>query len=217
MSAMELCEEIRSSYDPHAQQTFDDARAEGTRCELSWNDVGPVSAESHYGHYQHDGALSVTWAMTSAPRGNVASDTLTRLLRPHPDIDRKRVTLLYRPLDSARAARIVEGDKRDAEATVRNSKNPTARMISEQQSAQQSAREEVQGAGLVNFGMLITATVTDPERLEIAQRAVSQLAPTARIRIRPVYGAQEAAFSAGLPLGIVLPAHKRTTRVKEGL
>ena len=32
---------------------------------------------------------------------------------PHPRIDRKRVTMLYRPVDSARAARIVEQDKRN--------------------------------------------------------------------------------------------------------
>jgi hypothetical protein len=46
---------------------------------------------------------------------------------------------------------------------------------------------------------------------------VEQLAPTARIRVRPLYGVQAAAFQAGLPLGIILPAHQRSTRVREGL
>jgi hypothetical protein len=217
MSAQELAEAIRCAYDPAAQATFDDARAQGTVAELDWHDVGPAAAEASYGSYGHDGAASVTWAMTQAPRGNVPSDVLARLLRPHPDVDRKRVALLYRPLDSARAARVVEGDHRDAEATVRNAKRPTSRMLSEQKSAAATAQEEAQGAGLLSFAMLVTATVTEAERLPAARRAVEQLAPTSRIRIRPVYGGQEAAFAAGLPLGVVLAAHQRTTRVKEGL
>jgi hypothetical protein len=178
MSAQELAEAIRCAYDPAAQATFDDARAQGTVAELDWHDVGPAAAEASYGSYGHDGAASVTWAMTQAPRGNVPSDVLARLLRPHPDVDRKRVALLYRPLDSARAARVVEGDHRDAEATVRNAKRPTSRMLTEQKSAAATAQEEAQGAGLLSFAMLITATVTDPERLPAARRAVEQLAPT---------------------------------------
>jgi hypothetical protein len=35
--------------------------------------------------------------MSEAPRGEVLSSVLTSLLSPHRDIDRKRVSLLYRP------------------------------------------------------------------------------------------------------------------------
>jgi hypothetical protein len=217
MSAAELCETIRTAYDPAAQATFDDARANGTVAEVAWQDVGPVAADAAFGSYRHDSGCSITWAMNEAPRGNVPSDILARLLRPHPEIDRKRVTLLYRPLDSAKAARIVESDHRDAEATVRNAKRPTSRMLSERKSAAATASEEAHGAGLLSFGLLITATAPDPDRLDAAKRAVEQLAPSARIRIRPAYGYQEAAFAAALPLGVVLPAHQQTTRIKEGL
>jgi hypothetical protein len=217
MSAQELCETIRTAYDPDSAATFDDARAQGDGAALDWCDVGPAAAEEGYGSYAHDSGVSVTWAMTQAPRGNIGAETLARLLRPHPEIARKRVTILYRPLDSARAARLVEADLRDADAAVRNARRPTSRMQVEQRSAQETAREEAQGAGLVNFGMLITATVDTPERLNDARRVVEQLAPTARIRVRPLYGSQAAAFAAGLPLGIVLPAHQRSTRVREGL
>jgi hypothetical protein len=217
MSAQELCETIRTAYDPDSATTFDDARAGGDSALLDWCDVGPAAADESYGSYAHDSGVSVTWAMTQAPRGNIGAETLARLLRPHPEITRKRVTLLYRPLDSARAARLVESDLRDADAAVRNARRPTSRMKVEQRSAEETATEEAQGAGLVNFGMLITATVDTADRLDDARRVVEQLAPTARIRVRPLYGAQEAAFAAGLPLGIVLPAHQRSTRVREGL
>ena len=39
--------------------------------------------------------------------------------------------------------------------------------------------------------MLVTATVTDPARLDAARQAVDHLAPTARIALRPVYGSQD--------------------------
>jgi hypothetical protein len=217
MTGQEVCELIRTAYDPASAAVFDDARARGETAELGWSDVGPAAADESYGSYAHDSGVSVTWAMTQAPRGGVDATVLARLLRPHPEVTRKRVTILYRPLDSARAARIVEGDSRDADATVNNSKRPTSRMLVEQQSAEETRREEAQGAGLVNFGMLITATVDTPDRLDTAKRVVEQLAPTARIQVRPLNGTQATAFQACLPLGIVLPAHKRSTRIQEGL
>ena len=65
--------------------------------------------------------------MTQAPRGEVSSSVLQRLLRPHGDVDRKRVTLLYRPIDSARAARIVEQDKRNADFRVNSARSARRR------------------------------------------------------------------------------------------
>jgi hypothetical protein len=71
----------------------------------------------------------------------------------------------------------------------------------------QTAQEEAQGAGLVNFGMVVTATVTDKERLADAVAAVEQTSGTARVLLRRAYGAQDTAFAASLPLGLVLPKH----------
>jgi hypothetical protein len=204
MAAAELCELIRTAYDPDAQEAFDDARAAGEPTGLSWGEVGPVAADAMFDHYRHDSGVSVTWAMDDAPRGGVPSDVLTRLLKPHPGITRKRVTMLYRPLDSARAAQVVDADRRDAEATYKNARNPTARMEAERDAARAAAAEEAAGAGVVNFGLLVTATTTDPEQLPTVRGVIGQLAATARLRVRPVYGSQEAAFTAALPLGVVL-------------
>jgi hypothetical protein len=215
MTAAELCERVRTAYDPDAQEAFDDARAHGEQVNLTWDEVGPVASDNEFSHYRHDSGVSVTWAMTAPPRGNVTADVLVRLLRPHPELARKRVTLLYRPLDSSTASRVVEDDARDAEATVRNARRPTARQLAERDSAQHAAREEANGAGLTNFAVLITATTTSVDRLPDLRRVIRQLAPTARLRIRPAYGWQEAAFTAGLPLGVVLKTH-RTGRMTEG-
>ena len=97
--------------------------------------------------------------MSQAPRGEVRENVLARLIAPHGDIARKRVTLLYRVIDPGEAARIVERDLHNADFRVNSSARPTARAVVEQQAARATAQEEARGAALVNFGMLVTATV----------------------------------------------------------
>ncbi len=207
LSAQELCEVIRIAYDPPAAVLIEEAHAAGETPELRWPDVGPTAHEATWDSYIHDGALSVSWQMTSAPRGNVQSSILTRLLAPHRDIARKRVTLLYRPLDPARAASVVEADLRAAEFRQTSTSRPSARDILATRQARATAAEEASGAGLVNFGMIVTATVLDPAKKADAIAAIDNLSATARLRLRVVYGSQDSAFAAALPLGLVLPKH----------
>lgn len=207
LTAQELCEVVRTAYDPAAAVAFQDAQAEGEQLELHWSDIGPVATEAEWEGYRHDGAFSVTYAMSMAPRSEVQSNVLRRLLEPHGDIARKRVTLLYRPIDPGRAAAIVESDVSAAQFNQTSSRKATYRAVQDTRAAQASAREEASGAGLVNFGMLVTATVLDEARRADARAAIDNLAATARIRLRPVYGGQSSAFAAALPLGLVLPKH----------
>ncbi|WP_416429802.1 hypothetical protein [Paenarthrobacter nicotinovorans] len=53
-------------------------------------------------------------ARAKLPSGSVDSSALSRLLAPDGGIDLKRVSLLYRPMDSARAAAVVERDQKNA-------------------------------------------------------------------------------------------------------
>jgi hypothetical protein len=219
MGAQELCETVRAAYDPFVSPLFDAAHAAGEAPVIRWPDVGPTAAQAGWGWYRHDGAVSVTWSMTAAPRGEVFSSVLSDLLAPHPDVDHKRVTLLYRPVDAARAARLVEQDKRNANFRAASSSRPSARVVLEQGAAALTAEEEARGAGLVGFGMLVTATVSELEAfddpraaVDLARSAVDNLAATARIQLRPVYGSQDSAFAAALPLGLVPAAHLTVPR-----
>lgn len=207
MDAQELCEMVRIAYDPAAALLIDQAHAAGEAVELSWADVGPSAAETTWTGYRHDSGWSRTWAMTSAPRGVVQAGVLARLLAPHRDIARKRVTLLYQPIDPGRAAALVEADQRTAEFQATNRRRAAARDTAAVRSAAATATEEASGAGLVNFGMLITATVVDPDMAVKAGAAVQNLSATARIRLRPLYGSQDSAFAAALPLGLNLAKH----------
>ena len=218
LDAQGLCEVIRTSYDPAAARLFDDAHAQGVVPALRWSDVGPTATEARWGSYRHDGAFSMTWEMSQAPRGAVQSSVLSALLSPHRDIARKRVTLLFQTMDSAAAARIVEADKRNADFRASASDRPSARVLRERDSAAATASEEASGAGLVDFGMLVTATVNSQGELPDAAAVVDNLAASARITLRPVYGSQDSAFAAALPLGLVLPKHlKVPAQVREAL
>jgi hypothetical protein len=212
VGAQELCEIVRGAYDPQAARTIEEAYAAGQVPRIRWADAGPAAAQASWDCYRHDGAVSVTWAMTAAPRGEVHSSVLWKLLAPHRDVARKRVSVLYRVLDPGVAARVVEADKRNADFRVNSAQRPSEHVIREQRSAWATAQEEARGAGLVDFGMLITATVEEQvggpgEELAQAAATIDTLAATARLGIRRVYGSQDSAFAACLPLGLVLPRH----------
>jgi hypothetical protein len=209
VAAQELCEVVRGAFDPAAARTIEEAHAQGVTPTLRWSDVGPAAAEASWGSYRHDGATSVSWMMSAAPRGEVHSSILWKLLAPHREIGRKRVTLVYRVLDPGVAARIVEADKRNADFRVNSATRPSEHTLREQRSALATAQEEARGAGLVDFGVIVTATVehASDEQLAIAEATVENLAATARINLRRVYGSQDSAFAAGLPLGLVLARH----------
>ena len=63
----------------------------------------------------------------------------------------------------------------------------------------------------MNFGIMVTATVLDPADEADARAAVDNLAGTARVRLRPVYGAQDSAFASALPLGLIPARHRRVS------
>lgn len=218
LPAAEVCEIVRTAYDPAASVTIEEAHIEGQETGLTWDDVGPVAHEATWDGYRHDSGYSMSWAMTTAPRGNVQSSVLARLLAPHPNLMRKRVALVYQPIDAGRAAAIVEADLRAAQFVQTGARTPTARSVMATRAANATAQEEAAGAGLVNFGMLVTVTVPDTSKAAEARAVVDNLAATARLRLRPTYGAQHAAFAGALPLGLVLPKHlKGPAALKERL
>jgi hypothetical protein len=204
LGAQALCRVMRAAYDPDA--TLDLA---SSTVPLEWSQVGPVAARESWTSYQHDGVFSRTWGMTEAPRGVVFASTFSRLTDPDPQLLRKRVTMIYRPLAPAAAARLVEADKRDARFNAAKKPRPSARDLVDLAAAEQAAEEEATGAGLVRFTTLVTATVRSEADLDDADAIIRARAGEARLVLRPMYAAQAATFAAGLPVGVVLSAHTR--------
>jgi hypothetical protein len=207
MTAAELAAAVRVAYDPACHELIEAAGSRDAGIELA--DAGPAAQEESWDHLRHDSGVSVTWTMAEAPTGHVFSTVLGPLLAPHRDIARKRVTLIVRPHDPASAARVVEQDRLDAMFQANGKRLRKARDGVSLDAAAKSASEEAQGAGVVRFSLVATATVLDPSDLDLAAVGLENLATTARIGLRRAYGFQASAFLAGLPLGLVLPAHLR--------
>ena len=196
----ELARLVRSAYAHDSEELFDQALAAGQTINLDWDQSGPVFAQADFSSYRHDGAVSRVWTMTCPPRGAVQSAVLSRLLEPNRDVQRKRVTILYQPMDAAKAPSVVERDLNHARANAAGAR-PSARSINELAAASEVASEEASGAGLVDFAMIITATTT-PDHLEDTSVTVNALSAASRLLIRPAYGAQDSGFALGLPLGL---------------
>jgi hypothetical protein len=207
VSAAELCEVVRTAYDPAAAVLFDEARVAGVTPDIGWADAGPSAAQASWDGYRHDSAWSRSWMMSRPPMGIVQSDVLARLLEPDARAARKRVALLYRPLDPGVAAAMVEADVNAASFAATSGQKVSARQSLDLKKAQQTAAEEAAGAGLVEFGLIVTATVMDAADKADAVAAVEQMTAATRLRMRPAYGCQDSVFAAGLPIGIWLPKY----------
>jgi hypothetical protein len=213
VTAVELCEVVRAAYDPAVQPVIDEARLSVGGSGLTWGDVGPAGAQEAWDRYRHDSGTSVTWEWAEAPRVNVHAEVMHSLVAPHRSFARKRVALMFRPHDPASAARLVEADLNTASFMADSGKKrASARQLKTVKAAQKRAAEEAEGAGLVRFAVMVTATVTDPAQLPEAVSTTENLAAKARLRLRRAYGSQAAGFAATLPIGflpwehLVIPA-----------
>lgn len=201
MTVDEVVRLVRVAYDPACEELFEDAAAAGEEVHVSWADAGPVTAHAQWDTYVHDSGRSRSWVVSAPPRGVVQSSILRTILSATADVARKRVTILYRPMDAGKAPGVVEADLNKARARVETMGRPTARSLNELHAAQQVAAEEASGAGLVDFGMIITATTME-EDMEDTSSAVTALAAASRLQVRLAYGAQDSAFALGLPVGV---------------
>ncbi|VEG30001.1 SCO6880 family protein [Actinomyces howellii] len=213
LDRQEMTRVVREAYDPESAAVFEQAAADGLVVDLDLSEAGPISAEADWDSYRHDSGLSRSWVMSRPPRGLVQSRVLRRVLEVSRDVEIKRVTILYRPVDPSRAPDVVEKDVDKATARQRMARRPTERMSREVAQAVKTAHEEASGAAVLDFGVVMTATVTGDqarERLETASAAVTSAAAGSHLLTRVAYGAQDTTFAMGLPLGLV-PSRQQLT------
>jgi len=173
---------------------------------LDWASAGPQAAQEEWDCYRHDSGISVTWTWREAPRQNVRSDVLARLVAPGSYA--KRVSIQYRPFPAAAAANALDSEVRAAEFrreySRRTRRDLTARDAHDHARARQAADEEARGAGVGLIGLYVTVTVTDPARLGRAVADTEASADLSKIALRRLYRSQAAGFTATLPCGICL-------------
>lgn len=227
VSAKELCAIVRSAYDPLVAPALDRYRStQEWPDELTWSNAGPVAHQASWSDYRHDSGLSLSWVMTQAPRSSVTAGALTALMSPTPVTARKRVTILYRPVDAARAGQLIQADINHATFNATQRANPEAAKVLAVSRAATTASEEAAGAALLNFGLIVSATVTEAQARAARERGdggfewltgemeseIMRSSHHAKVLLRRAYGSQDVTFAAALPLGQVLSRHLQTPK-----
>lgn len=205
-TAADIIDDARVAFDPSVAAAVEQARnAGGTG--LTWQECGPVAAHSGKEYYAHDGSVSLSMMMVEPPRGVFYTLQLRDLLAPNTRVARKRVAMLYRPLDPTTSANLAEWRVTTAssDASSNRRRGPSERKKQRLAAAKENARAEAEGSPFVRVGMIVTATVEDVEDLPAAKTTLLNLAGQARLRMRPCWGMHDTAFVAAMPLGIVLP------------
>jgi len=213
--AADIAGMVRTAFDPAVRGEVNRLLAAGIGPalgeQLDWASAGPAGADEAWDCYRHGSGTSATWAWREAPRQNVHSDVLARLVAPGRFA--KRVTLQYRPFPAAAVARLLENEVRAAEFrseySRRTRRDVTARDAHDHARARQAADEEARGAGVSLLGLYVTVTVTDPAQLGRAVADTEAAAESSKIRLQRMYRSQAAGFTATLPCGICLPALAR--------
>jgi hypothetical protein len=203
MTAKEVAKVVRQAYNPGTRKTFDQILAGGVELPpLDWKHCGPTSSDGTWNWYRHSDGVSVVWEMTGLTSERVRADALLPLLQGSKDTVAMRITFLYRPVTPEKAAVIVEQDHKAADGRRMNSKRPSARDKKQVDRADAARESEAEGAALIIFAILVTATVPDVKDIKKATEAINHLAPTARLHLRPMHGMFAPAFAAGIgPLG----------------
>lgn len=220
MTADDVIETVRCAYNPGDRSWYQRLRAAGqVRPVMPWNTAGPTAAKEEWGSYRHGDGVSVTWEKTGFTSSMVTARSMAPLLEEHPAIPILRVTWLYQPVSPAVSGSIAENDHNNAEHRRLNAKKASARVTRDVERADRIRQAEADGASLLNFATLVTATVADEAALPAAAAAVDYMGPAARLHLRRVDGSQAAAFAQGnAVLGLVTSAHLSIpTSVSRGL
>ena len=213
MTVGELAAAFRVAYDPGVHAWVEEAATTGTGSPVTTAARGHRQYDSDY---RHDGGVLGHLGDGRGPAGPRALERAGPGVGPHPEIARKRVTLLYRMHDPAEAAQVVEQDFRDAVFNKSSAKGLQVGTTPRGRPGERTADEEARGAGLALFALLVTATVTDEERARRGRR------PRRGPRARRTPGAAAelghpgGGLRRGLPLGLVLPHHLAVPRVRPG-
>ena len=206
LSVERLARRVREAYDPAVAAELAESEAQGLPIHVEWDDAGPSAHDETALTYSHDSGLSRTYEALKVPPGIVRDSLMERLMGPMRTAPRKRVTLLYRPVDAGKTAELVDRDYKSAINRAGRRKGLVhAHDSADLRAARQATEEEADGAGVVSFSVLVTVTVTDADDFDRACTTVERAARGARFRLSAVRGAQAAAFAGALGIGLSLP------------
>jgi hypothetical protein len=214
MTAEQIVAFVHRSYNPSAERELEELDIVDEPHGIDWEDAGPASAATKWDYYRHNGVVSVVYEMKAPPESVFPDTVLKPLLDPHDDLPRKRLTLIYRPFTAGDATKQVNREHKDALAAV-NQKTGLVSASAEMrvQTTEQARQEQVRGAGLVRYSALMTITCAAGTEIATSSAILESLSARAMLRLVRAYGEQDAAFAAGLGVGVLLGDHSSTSKI----
>lgn len=214
-TSAELSAIMRGAFTPNLRPDLSERRRSHQHDLLDWRHAGPTHTVSRRSYYLHDDAVTVGWVLGEAPRSTVSAKVLYDLLKPGPYP--KRVTLLWKPTPSAKAAEILERERNRGmirqRLQNRNAVDETARDALDREAADRAAAAEAQGSGLGDFTFVCTTTLelgatieegseNFDQLLRAARADMEQAAMASRLLLRESHGFHDLALWTGIGAGV---------------
>lgn len=202
----ELSNVAQLAYQPWRDQELAMDTLTGMEMVRSWDQSGPEFFDDSQGRVVfHDGVASMTLMMTVPPESQITARSFDRLFGPNPKFLRKRVAVIYRPVDPGAAARTVNRLVRTAEWKIGTKKGrPTSFDTKVLAMAEKTEQELAQGARLSMFSLMVTVTFEANEKAHReALNQVKSLMNQLLMPYRFVEHAGSAAFHTTLPFGVL--------------
>ena len=192
-------------YRPDLEEMINRSRLEAEPLGVDWEDAGPAAAVSKWDCYRHEDWVSRTFEMATPPAAAFPDHVLRPLLEPKSDIPRKRVTLTYRPIIAGDGQRQVEKEHTDAVNAANSNRKIGKASAGLRLERTEAARQALARGGQVGeYSLLVTLTLRDPALLDQGAAIIGQLGNRSQVRLHAANGQQDAAFAAGLGLGVLL-------------
>ena len=162
----------------------------------------PTAVERHWDAVHTDATWHAVFWIAEWPRVDVTPDFLGPLFFSPV---RRTLSVTMEPVDPRRAARQVAqartADLADGELRRRGGFLVTARQVREKEGVEHRDTELADGHAQYRFSGYLSVTADTREELRDGCAAIEQAAGQARLELRRLYGEQDVAFSAVLPLG----------------
>lgn len=213
MNANDITAFVHRSHVPASEADLEELAVYGEPHGLEWEDAGPSGWTATARSLHHSGVTSTTWEMSAAPESVFPDDALRPLLNPHPRLLRKRVAIVYRPVNAGDATKQVDREYKDSIVALNQGKAvKSAAAEVRLEETKRARQEQVRGAGLVRYSLLVTATYQEQDEGPVVASTVQSLAARTRLRLLRSYGMQDAAFHASLGVGVLLPDHSSISK-----
>ena len=198
-----LAKVLREAYEPGSQTVLESPASEVPGPGVDPAVAGPMVARDSWATYRTDDAWHATYWIHEWPRLDVASDFLAPLLNGSGA--RRTLTLIAEPVGARRAARQIAAARTAGVANQamreRVGQMTTERNRIEAEDVQRRERELVAGHADYRFTGLLCVTADTLETLDEACLQAEVAAHASCLEIRRLYGEQDQAFAAALPVG----------------